>query len=432
MRFHPAVYWIVTFVVAAMAGCQKSAPPPAVDPKLTEKVDDLSRKIDELKSLLADLKDTKATAEDRYRTWLGANLIPGKTTLHDVKSIFGPAYLDLDRPERDDVLTIQYPVGDMAGRKLVLDFCERPQAERTVVYPTATSVDSKLLTNFEFNYWICGYCPHVLIDDGQWRLEGKMLPGAIGVAREQADVLVLPRAKVRAGAVHIKLANWAPETEYLDHASLGVCEAADGEELDFDVQQTAYLWRSKKRIDISPPQIREGKDCWRLDAAARKDTSFLALELRNTETFQEQTRRFHTGEGPSIDAALQVCGGSDSRIAPVGTKLFRRVIVPVAKDAPDIELTAPAGMWWIRRAWFANGRVAQLKWLAPTRADGATESLSAIKFRDGSRLRLQQNEETALTFIVPASITDRTGSLRFALQLSGYYEFAPESLKQSP
>src|SRR5262245_54275919 len=120
MRFQPVL--VFAFLVAAPTGCGQSQPRAAVNLKLEEKIDVLSRKVDELNALVADLKLAKPDADERYRSWLATNLTPGKTTLSEVKSIFGMNYMNLDRPTRDNVLTIQYPVADLAGRKLVLDF----------------------------------------------------------------------------------------------------------------------------------------------------------------------------------------------------------------------------------------------------------------------------------------------------------------------
>jgi hypothetical protein len=66
-----------------------------------------------------------------------------------------------------------------------------------------------------------------------------------------------------------------------------------------------------------------------------------------------------------------------------------------------------------------------MKWLQPSRADGSAHALSALQMRDGNRLRLGQHEEATVTFAVPDG---EPASRRFALQLSGYYEFARDLL----
>jgi hypothetical protein len=416
--------------VAVLTSCQRTEPQPAADPTLTEKVDALSRQVEELKGLLAELKRAKPGAEERCRAWLDANLVPGKTTVKDVKTLLGPECTSLDRPERDELVTVQYPVGDPAGRTLVFDFVpdRKPISELPELTPPLPRLgkiegDGSKYNRYEFGLAICGFCPHILVDDGAWRLEGKMLPGAIGGARERADVLVLPRASVRSGSVRVKLANWAPEVEHLDDVALGVCEAADGDELDFDARQTPYLWRAKRACDVAPSESRQERDHWRFDGATGS-VSLLVLEMRNTEKFEKQMRQFHAGQGAEIDACLRGADGKH-RIAPVGTKFFRRVVVPIPGDGSAVAFTAPAGLWWIRRAWLADGHVASMKWLQPSRADGSAHALSALQMRDGNRLRLGQHEEATVTFAVPDG---EPASRRFALQLSGYYEFARDLL----
>src|SRR4051794_11581476 len=58
-----------------------------------------------------------------FRGWLNTVLVKGRTTRDEVITSFGVHYHDLDRPRRDDVLCIEYFLGDTASfTTLVLDF----------------------------------------------------------------------------------------------------------------------------------------------------------------------------------------------------------------------------------------------------------------------------------------------------------------------
>src|SRR5205809_210229 len=103
--------FICIFLGTTLASCGKAAPD-AAQADLERKVDDVARKTDELRALLLELKQRPA-ADAELRAWLDRNLIPGQTTLGEVRGLFKLDNFDLDRPERDDILTVQVPLDDV-------------------------------------------------------------------------------------------------------------------------------------------------------------------------------------------------------------------------------------------------------------------------------------------------------------------------------
>src|SRR5262249_26078431 len=141
-------------------------------------------------------------ALERFERWMAKNVVRGRTTEREIVAHFGKTFSNLDRPKRDDIRTITYDLyGDwFDGGCVAFDFDSR----------------SGILQDWHISCWICGFCPHILANDGRWRLEGKMLANRIGVDREGPDTLLLPRLVPQNQRLTIRLANWAPETEYFD------------------------------------------------------------------------------------------------------------------------------------------------------------------------------------------------------------------------
>jgi hypothetical protein len=415
--------------ILAGTGCQRRIETKASDEKTTQQLDDLSRKVDELKTLLAEMKQGTPGSERECRAWLHDNLTPGQTTLADVERIFGNSYLDLDRPDRDNVVTVQYSLDEVHGKKLVLDF-SREKSPRTPIFgepflaPGSSTPHNSLVLEKppEIQLWICGYCPHVLVNSNGWHLDGKMLAGAIGASRERSDTLPLPRAKIDQGAIKVKLANWAPEIEYLEQMELGFIEAQSDEQMDCDANGGTLLWCEEQALTCAKPETTDGRDRWRMtpDCARRRPT-VLVLELRNTEQFQKfASECYRRGEAPIAD--LHVDGARPLAISPIGTKFFRRVVVPLEGDLSEVRLSSPTGLWWVRRAWLGQGRKVSPKWMSPSQKDAAA---ALLRSRDGNRLRLDPNEEAEFTFPLSGE-NGCSSNLRFALRVTGYYEFIPE------
>jgi hypothetical protein len=426
-----------------LAGCSREKPEPARE-DVGRKVDELTQKVAELHRLLAALRVPEPGAETRLRAWMKQHLVPGRTTLGEVRQLFGADCFDLDRPDREDILTIQYSLNEVSGKKLVLDFtCDRvarfgdfrqwfglpdlaflfrPPASAPVLFP---------LLNAEIGYSICGFCPHILVEDGRWRLEGKMLPGAIGPRRESQDTLVLPRARPRQGKVRVRLANWAPEFEQIDQVELGVVSGREGQQVDVDARGEPYLWVPESGVALDPPEVHGGCDHWSIRRQAAASPSVLVLELRNTETFQNATCRAVREKAPALpDAALAVeFDGGGQTLPAVGTKFFRRVVIPLPPGTEEVRLSGPAGLWWVRRAWIGQGGpAAAVRWFVPTAVHGPGASSELVAARDQRRLCLRREEQADLTFAIPAGAAAAAERQLFLLRLSGYYDFTAEAL----
>src|SRR5262249_50291575 len=152
---------------------------------------------------------------------------------------------------------------------------------------------------------------------------------------------------------------------------LGAVAAEYGQELDVDCRNKLYVWRSTKAIAMPSPEVRAGRDQWRIPFDSDRRPSVIVLELRNTEKFQNDMRKAHRDEIPELNAFLDVAGSSERVVvAPVGTKFFRRVVIPLAAGAREVQLSGPAGMWWVRRAWLGQGQPAHVTWLAPVACNG--------------------------------------------------------------
>jgi hypothetical protein len=157
----------------------------------------------------AETRDALAKARHRFDLWMAENVVRGWTTRTEIVTWFGKYPQNLDRPRRDGILTMEHLLyGDRtySGMMAVFDF------------DPVTSI----LQDWQLSYCECGYCPPILASDGQWRLEGKMLAGRIGPSREGPDLLLLPRLVPRDQVLRVRLANWAPELEYIDQVWLGV------------------------------------------------------------------------------------------------------------------------------------------------------------------------------------------------------------------
>ncbi len=379
---------------------------PNVPSLLTSPGKDLRR----LRALLADLPQG-AEAVSVVQRWLNDHLVRGSTTLRDVEALWGRSYLDLDRPPDEDVLTVQYPLDMTGGWGMVVVF-EFGRTNRALLdaYPS---------------FWICGYCPHVLVNDGRWRLEGKMLAGRVGIDREGADMLPLPRLHLRDGRLDVRLANWAPETEYLDHVELGVVVLQAGEQLAVADDGRLCSWRAVRRVHDAE---RDGDTPAEWDLSDRPPgQGVLVFELRNSSEFENQMRRFLAGTGARPDATIRVSfdSGPERSVQPVGTKFYRRVAVQIPDGARRARVHLPIPLWFVHRAWLAAGRNAAgaVSWFSPVRARGpATDAAERLRHRDGMRLRLNPTEEVDLTFRLPAGRTE-SERMGYLLRLSGYYVF---------
>ncbi len=346
-----------------------------------------------------------------FERWLRTALVPGRTTRDDVIGMFGRGYLDLDRPVRDGVTSIEYDLRKLGtrgrGRYLVFDF---DRGRRMLRYYDPSHLE------------ICGFCPHVFADDGHWRLEGKALAGCVGAAREGTDTLLLPRLAVRDGRLLVRLVNLAPEVEYLDHAALGCVALAPGEELDTDRTGLPFVWSPTREL----PQPPLGQA---VPLGAPGVGRVLVLELRNTAAFEAVTRAHLLEGAPEPRASLQAefDDGSAQVVRPVGTKFLRRVVLPTPPQARAVRLGCAGALWQVPRLWVGRGHdaAAVAVWLTAESASGPAGSVvELLREQDGRRLRLGPTQSAELIFRAPAAEGGRK-RWGYVLRVSGYYDFLP-------
>jgi hypothetical protein len=374
---------------------------------------------EQLQAILAKLRSSDNAAWkdawQRFEGWMAINVVRGKTTEADFEACFGKASRNLDRPWRDNVRTIEYPLyGDTSGgRNLVLDFDSR----------------KRILRDWQISEWVCGYCPHVLADDGRWRLEGKMLAGRLGMHRKGSDTLLLPRLLPRSQRLGIRLANWAAEMEYIDEVQLGVVPCEPGDEVDMDDEGQPYVWKAMRALEVGPIRQKGGRDAWTLSVGEPAAGRVIVLEVRNTGAFESAMREAVFRQGapwPPASLALDFDDRICRELQPVGTKFLRRIVVPVPPDVCTLRIGALASMWLVRRAWLGQGQVAQdAAWLFATEASSLkVDALRLLRYRDEDHLVLAPMQEVDLRFMAPETGSEKRDR-RFILRMWGYYELLP-------
>jgi hypothetical protein len=379
---------------------------------------EFGRRAEELQQILHELRSAESgQASRRLDGWMAENLIRGQTTEAEVRAYFSGLSEDfenLDRPPRDGVLTIQFRLWGnwQNGENLVFDFDSR----------------TGILQDWHTSGWICGFCPHVLADDGRWRLEGKMLAGRIGAHREGPDTLLLPRLVPRGRRLGVRLANWAPETEHIDQVQLGVVPCDPGWEVDMDGEGRPYVWQETRPIDVESPPGGVSRDRRELALGEPAAGRVVVLEARNTGEFERVMRKAVLTPGapwPPAELALRFDDGAGQELQPVGTKFLRRVVVPVPPGARSLHVSAPCDLWLVRRAWLGQGRPAQgVAWLSATEATGPEDAAGLLRGRDGRRLVLAPIQEVDLSFVAPETDPENQAH-RFVLRMWGYYELLP-------
>jgi hypothetical protein len=383
---------------------------------------------DELRAILAILQTAQKETDDwkaawqRFVGWMDHNVIRGKTTEADIVTWFGKDFQNLDRPGRDDVRTIEYQLlNDYSwGRVVVFDFDPR----------------TRILRDWQYSDWLCGFCPHVLADDGHWRLEGKMLAGRLGAEREGSDTLLLPRLLPQNHTLAIRVANWAAEMEYIDQVQLGVVPCEPGWDVDMDDEGQPYVWKAKGAVAVESARQRQDGDGWVLSVGDPGTDRVIVLEVRNTGEFESAMRKAVLRPGaPWPPALLSVAfdDGTTRHVHPVGTKFLRRIVVPVPSGGRTVKLSAPAQMWLLQRAWLGEGRLApDVAWLSGTGAEGANvDAVRLLRDRDAERLVLGPMEEVDLHFRAPEPASPMPNQ-PFILRMWGYYEFLPTAREPMP
>ncbi len=347
------------------------------------------------------------------KEWLSQVLVKGSTTRDDVVTLLGPRLQDLDRPDRDAVVTQQYYMGThTAFTALVFDFDAR----------------TGILLDWSTSQGICGLCPHVFADDGQWRLEGKLLAGCIGSDHEGTDTLLLPRLVEREGRAHVKVSNLAPEIEFLDQVQLGSVRLEENEELDVGHDGRPYAWCAPRELVATfEPVDGQFAEC-AINLPHSLENNVIVLEARNTSEFETAMREFVFGKRPrpeSTDMHIEFDGGTSVRIAPVGTKFLRRSVIPVPPGSDHLRLQVRPEMWLVRRMWIGTGRsvAAATDWQTPITAVGPVPTaLTLISTPDHQRLVLEPQEEVEVGFLAPGA-NSKPARLGYILRITGYYDF---------
>jgi hypothetical protein len=375
----------------------------------------LVRRADELKTILTRLRSANGDAAleepwHSFERWMAANVARGRTGRADVVAWFGKPDRDLDRPPRDGVQTFEYLLcGDPTNGTWVAFDCD-PKTGIVQDWQTSSS--------------ICGFCPHILASDGRWRLEGKMLAGRIGPSRAGPDTLLLPRLVPRDQVLRIRLANWAPELEYIENVQLGIIRCDSGEEVDLSGAGQPFLWKNPHQVELELARHDVGRDEWKLSLGGPEPGRVIVLEVRNTGPFERAMRKVvFKADTPWPRASLDLGfdDGGCQEVLPVGTKFLRRIVVPVSPGARTLRLSAPKDTWLIRRAWLGQGEAAQeVAWISATDPSGG-EAPAITGDPDEPRLVLAPMQDADLSFVAPAAVLDNL-RYRFVLRLSGYYE----------
>jgi hypothetical protein len=403
-----------------LSGCSNSTPPKEEQGSLDSKVlipADLEPIITRLGN--GGTRVLREEEQKSLETWLTKTVVKGRTTKDEVIGIFGKRFLDLDRPERDSIISIQYAVGGY-GNETQLQFDFNPK--------------TGVVTNWSLGHAICGFCPHVFVNDQRWRLEGKMLAGCVGLQQEGSDVLLLPRLQAHEGQLYVKLSNLAAELDYIDYVQLGVVRLDKGDELDVGVDGALFVWRLECEREARMQLTSVGRGELSLRLNPRQEGRVVVLEIRNTTAFENAMRDFVSGKSkntPEAAMEVQFDGRSKVQIPPVGTKFCRRIVLAVPEGSQSFHLEVSHELWLVRRVWIGRGRMinADVSWQTPGDATGPTAQIAALlSHQDGRRLCLEPMQEAQLCFHPPEQPSgDRR--LGYVLRMSGYYDFvrSPES-----
>jgi len=361
---------------------------------------------------------------DLLDAWLKRTLKKGLTTQEEIVTLFGPHFKNLDRPERDGLVSIEYWLNQDKDCFFGFGYAFHFDAKT-----------NRLLSWAPVAGGICGFCPHVFADDGQWRLEGKMLAGRIGVPHEGSDTLLLPRLKERNGRLLVKLVNLAPEIEYIDQIQLAAVDLKPGEELDVGFDDRPVIWTPGVQINAPMRRTSGGLDEYiqRLDQS--RAGQVLVIEAFNTSKFQDAMRAYvlgHVDHAPAAALRVEFDTGEVREVKPVGTKFLRRIVIPVEPEARLVRLSAGEGFWFVHRLWVGVGKTVEntIRWESPVSAKGPTpEALTALMRADRERLRLDPSQEVELTF-KPKELSDNGNRLGFLVRVTGYYEFLPDAQRK--
>lgn len=218
--------------------------------------------------------------------------------------------------------------------------------------------------------------------------------------------------------------------------ALGVVPCEPGYEVDVDEEGHPYVWKALRAVEVEPIRSVDGRDGWTLFVEEPMAGRVIVLEVRNTGEFESAMRKavFHPGTPwPPADLFLTFDDSTCRALQLVGTKFLRRIVVPVPAEARTLRISAPAKMWWVRRAWLGQGHVAQdVMWLSATEMSGnEVDALRLLRECDKDRLVLTPMQEVDLCFIAPRMASEKRGH-RYVLRMWGYYEVLPLTRELAP
>jgi len=238
----------------------------------------------------------------------------------------------------------------------------------------------------------------------------------------------MPRVVGRDGQVKVKVANVAPEIEFIDQVELGRVPLAEREQLDVGHDGVPYAWQPVHELAPMFGTNSDGRRFCEVDLGRHSRNDVVVLEVRNTSTFEKVMRQFvlRGGEEPkATEIELQFDGGSTIDIEPVGTKLLRRVVVPIPEGVQQLRVSLRPELWLVPRMWIGKGHEAssQTEWQSPTIAIGPVSNASSlISTVDEQRLSLAPMQEVELCF--PGRTRDAlAGRVGYVVRMTGYYTF---------
>lgn len=304
-------------------------------------------KIDKLFKEVTKGKVHPNDKDELFEAWLKKKFQSRAVTFAEVCELLGKPIVNLDRPKTENQISYQWSIHHHTDREMQLDVNDFWMLYMDFSIPAdpnkATLID---LNAVGVSVAICGFCPHILVPSTDpsvsWHLEGKMLAGRIGQNNSGQDLLVLPRFLNQSQMVIIS--NPAPEIEYLNSVNLGRVIVDHDQQIDVGIDHKVYSWKDKGKIKPECP-ISEG-------------SNLLILSLRNTSSFERSMRKsVSKGNFTPLENSDLICQfdtGEIHKISPVGTKLLRRVVIPIPRLATSFDITNNP-YWYIARINHANG-----------------------------------------------------------------------------
>jgi hypothetical protein len=181
-------------------------------------------------------------------------------------------------------------------------------------------------------------------------------------------------------------------------------------------------------MNVPRERVTEGTQELVAEANREAGENLIVLEIRNTGEFESDMRRYFLDNGPlPVGTELRIVfdNGCEQAIPAVGTKFFRRIVVPLPSGVRSARVFVPGRMWWVKRGWLGRGQPAPVVWQPPFEA--RAENLQARRIldpTDGGEFILNPAEQVDLVFRVPR-LSPPSVRQGYVLRMRGYYEFLP-------